>query len=371
MIGRYIDISKGGDNRRSVETRPTRRATPTHRGILWAAVGIAAVFVLTLSSGCGLGGGPRPRNGYSPTTGLVPFLGLDDLGTHSYGFGLGEGSGIVYTQRGGSIDVDHVRGAADITKHAYDLSYAALTQGKTTFSLSPPFEFYTNRVEFEYPETWGTLSEEAQRAIAHEVSLQVAQTVGYNSTLYHEMLTWLGTRFLLVPEFYSAFSWEDVYSNLLGTHLAVRALQDPAGDYDQAMTRLLKAELEHLGVVSKDEAIRATNSVKGQWFTQGLLFPEISRRHLDIGLDDGYVTPALIPGVSEAEPLDYPAPVLDALDTYGFTMRYTIDSGHRADRTMRDIAGADGPIEPLKHYPAIMAYIEDEAIRVYGHDIGQ
>lgn len=371
MIGQTIGASQCGVIRQDVEERPVMHRTCTRRHLARAAVGIVAVLALTLSSGCGFGGGPRPRNGYSPTTGLVPFLGLDDLGTHGYGLGFGEGSGIVYTQRGGSIDVDHARGAADITKHAYDLSTSTLTQGKKTFSLSPPFEYYTNRVEFEYPKNWGTLGEEAQRAIAHEVSLQVAQTVGYNSTLYHEMLTWLGTRFLLVPEFYSAFSWDDVYSNLLGTHLAVRAIQDPAGNYNQAMTRLLKAELERLGVVSKDEAIRATNSVKGRWFTQGLLFPDISRRHLDIGLDDGYVTPVLIPGVSDTEPLDYPVPVLDALDTYGFKMRYTIDSGHRADRRMRDIAGAEGPIEPLKHYPAVMAYIEDEAIRVYGHDIGQ
>jgi hypothetical protein len=184
------------------------------------------------------------------------------------------------------------------------------------------------------------------------------------------MLTWFGTRFLLVPEFYSAFSWEDVYSNLIGTELAIRAVQDPDRNYDQAMTHLLNEEMAVLRAVPKEEAIRATNSVKGKWFTAGVLFPHISRRNIDIGLNDGRVTPVLIPGMSDAEPMDRPVPTLDSLQKHGIEARYTIHSSHGADKKMRQIAGTSGPIEPARHYRAIMEDIRKEALQRYGHDIG-
>lgn len=336
----------------------------TKNTVLRIVVGLA----ISAASGCG-SGMPRPRNGYSPTTGGVPFLDTEHLGCHSYGACTGEGSGIMYTQRGGSIDIDHLRGAADIAKYAYDLSRRALLKGKKGFSVSPLFEYYTNRIEFKYPRNWDTLSPEEKENIATEVSLQVGQIVGFNSTLYHEMLTWFGTRFLLVPEFYSAFSWEDVYSNLLGTKLAMQAVQDPNSSYNQAMTSLLNNEMKILEAVPQQEAVNVTNSVKGKWFTSRLLFPRITKRNIDIGLDDGYVTPTLIPGVSDSEPIDCPVPDLNSLTKYGIEIRYTITSFHRAGRQMCKIAGTEGPIEPLKHYPAIMERIKKEAEEKYEFDI--
>ncbi len=335
--------------------------------------GLVFVFSVMLFSigGCGVGGGPRPRIGYSPTTGGVPFADPARLGSHSYGPGVGEASGIVYTERGGSIDIDHVRGAADIAKRAYDLSRSALLKGKKGFSVSPSFEFYSNKIEFKYPENWDTLSAEEKTSIATEVSLQVGRAVGYNSTLYHEMLTWFGTRFMLMPEFYSAFSWDDVYSNLVGATLAMKAVQDPNQNYNRAMTRLLDEEMRTLGAVPRAEAIRVTDSVKGKWFKGGLAHPSISRRNVDAGFDDGYVSPALIPGASDAEPIDYAVPALDSLEKYGIEMVYTISSGHGADRKMRKIAGTKGPLEPGRHFATIMEHVRKEAVEKYGFDIGQ
>lgn len=332
---------------------------------------IVGGLAIITAGGCGFGGGPRPRCGYSPTTGGVPFPDPARLGTHSYGPGVGEASGIVYTKRGGSIDIDHVRGAADIAKHAYDLSRSALLKGKKRFSVSPPFEFYSNKIEFKYPENWDTLSAEEKTPIAMEVSLQVGHTVGYNSTLYHEMLTWFGTRFMFMPEFYSAFSWDDVYSNLVGATLAMKAVQDPNRNYNQAMTKLLAEEMKTLGALPRAEAIRVTNSVKGKWFKAGPALPGISRRNVDAGFDDGYVSPALIPGVSDAEPIDYAVPALDSLEKYGIEMVYTISSGHGADRKMRKIIQTKGPLEPRRHFAAIMEHIKKEAVEKYGFDIGE
>ena len=339
----------------------------------WACLRVVIVggLVIAAGAGCGVGGGPRPRVGYSPTTGGVPFPDPERLGTHSYGPGLGEASGIVYTKRGGSIDIDHVRGAADIARHAYDLSRSALLKGKNKFSVSPSFEFYSNKVEFKCPENWDTLNKEEKTRIATEVSLQVGHTVGYNSTLYHEMLTWFGTRFLLMPEFYSAFSWDDVYSNLLGATLAMEAVQDPNQNYNQAMTKLLDEAMETLDALPRAEAIRVTNSVKGKWFEKGLTLSSVLRRNVDAGFDDGYVSPALIPGVCNAEPIDYAAPALDSLEKYGIEMAYTIGCARAADRKMRKIVQTKGPLKPQKHFAAIMEYVKKEAVEKYGFDIGQ
>ena len=328
---------------------------------------IAGGLVIAAGAGCG----PRPRVGYSPTPGGAPFCDPERLGNHSYGLGLGEASGIVYTKRGGSIDIDHVRGAADIARHAYDLSRSTLTRGRKKFSVSPSFEFYSNNVEFKYPENWDTLSKEEKTRIATEVSLQVGHTVGYNSTLYHEMLTWFGTRFMLMPEFYSAFSWDDIYSNLIGATLAMEAVQDPNQNYDQAMTKLLDEEMKTLGALPRAEAIRVTNSVKGKWFKGISAFPTVSRRNVDAGFDDGYVSPALIPGISDDEPIDYAAPALDSLEKYGIEMAYTISCARAADRKMRKIAQTKGPLQPRKHFAAIMEYVKKEAVEKYGFDIGE
>jgi len=335
------------------------------------AAGIVAGLMMAFIAGCGIGGGPRPRNGYSPTTGGVPFPDPERLGTHSYGLGLGEASGIVYTLRGGSIDLDHVRGAADIAKHAYDLSWSRLMSGRKKFSVSPAFEYYSNRIEFTYPDNWQTLSTGEKERIAREISLETGRIVGYYSTLYHEMLTWFGTRFLLVPEFYSAFSWDDLYSNLLGATLAMKAVADPNHTYDEAMTLLLDAEMKTLQAVPAAEAIRITNSVKGKWFKPGLALPSISKRNVDAGFDDGFVNPTLIPGVSDAEPIPCAIPRLDSPGKYGFGVKYTIASAHGADRKMRRIAGTSGPLEPLRHFPVIMEHIKKEAVEKYGFDIGQ
>ena len=185
-------------------------------------IGIAGGIVLFCSYGCvNLTGGPRARWGYVPTPRDAPFLGPEELGHHSYGFGVGEGSGMVYTLRGGSIDLDHLRGTADIARYAYQRCYSSIRNKGDGFSFGPSFEWYSNKVQFAYPDHWDRLDPAEKETMAQEIALQVGAMVGFHSTLWHEMLTWYGTHFLLIePEFYSAFSWDDTYSNALGNKLS-------------------------------------------------------------------------------------------------------------------------------------------------------
>lgn len=327
----------------------------------------AAGFMLALTvSGCSLGGGPRARWGFTPQVG---FGNPDRLGTHSYNFGGTEGFGIFYTLRGGSIDLDHVRGTADLARWTYVRAYETLRKGGSRFTVSPSFEWTTNTIQFTYPANWKTLPEAERDRIAHQAALIIAPFVAYNSMIWHEMLTWKGTHFMLFePEFTSAFSWDDLYSNLIGALLATQAVKDghvAVGDYDKAMTALIEEELQRLQVVPKQKAIEITESVKGSWYGGGKLM----KRNMDTGLDDGFATPSIIPGYTDEAPISRKMPTLDGLDALGITVKYTIRSAYFENGELKKIAGADGDVEPVKDYPTIMKDIETEAVAKYGYMI--
>lgn len=325
----------------------------------------AAVLVATLT-GCSLSGGPRARWGFTPQVG---FGDPDNLGTHSYGLSGSEGFGIFYTLRGGSIDLDHLRGAADLTRCAYDRAYAALRKGGSGFSLSPAFEWTTNKVKFTYPDNWDTLSQAEKDEIARKAALIVAPVVGFDSTIWHEMITWEGTHFMLFePEFTSAFSWDDLYSNLSGVDMALEIVSNGysgTADYNQKMTDLIAKEFQRLQVVPKDKAIAITKSVDGTWYAPGKLM----KRNMDIGTDDGMVTPSIIPGYTDEPPISKPAPTLDGLADLGIGITYTISSAYFENGKLKKIAGSKGSVQPVRDYPTIMKKIEQEAINKYGYMI--
>ncbi len=341
---------------------PSRR----HRNLIiimcWFIIG----FMLFTACGCSFTGGPRARWGFTPNG---YFGDPEQLGKHSYGFNLSEGFGILYTLRGGSIDLDHLRGAADITRCAYVRAYNTIRKTNRSFSVSPSLEITTNKVRIEYPPGWKKLPKAEKERIAHEAALIIAPVVGYNSTLWHEMLTWKGTHFALIePEHTSAFSWDDLYSNLVGTELAVEAVKTArksTGDYNRRMTELIKQEMENLQVVSKQKAARITQTVNGKWFSPGKLL----RRHMDAGYDDGQVTPVLIPGFSDEPPLSRPIPTLEALDQFGLTVTYTISSIYFENGELKRIAGANSDVQPLRDYTKIMENIRQEAVEKYNYII--
>lgn len=324
---------------------------------------LTTVFI---TGGCGLTGGPRARWGFTPQ---MQYGDPNRLGTHSYSFRLSEGFGIFYTLRGGSIDLDHVRGAADLTRFTYIRAMKTIQKGGGRFRVSPAFELTTNHVEIHYPENWDKRPEAEKERIAHEAALIIAPVVGYNSTLWHEMLTWKGTRFALIePEHLSAFSWEDVYSNLMGVELAMEAIQNShvkEAAYNQAMTELIEQEFQRLEVVPKDKAIEITESVRGTWHATGKIY----KRNMSTGYDNGWVTPSIIPGYTEAEPIERRMPTLDGLEELDIQVKYTIRSPYLETGQLKKMAGTNTHVEPAKDFAAIMAGIEAEAIDKYNYQI--
>ncbi|OHB77763.1 MAG: hypothetical protein A2Z25_24395 [Planctomycetes bacterium RBG_16_55_9] len=355
---------KNKTSERYAEERPNvlaARRAGRIKNALWLTAVAGLSLVLT---GCSLSGGPRARWGFTPNG---SFGDPERLGTHSYGLSGSEGFGIFYTLLGGSIDLDHLRGSADITKCAYDRAFKAVRKTKRSFSVSPALEFTTNKVRIEYPPGWKELTQAEKDRIAHEAALTIAPVVGYNSTLWHEMLTWKGTHFAVIePEHTSAFSWDDLYSNLVGAELAVEAIKGgdtSTGDYNRAMTVLIKKELERLQIVPKQKAAQITGSVRGTWYGSRRLI----RRNMDAGYDDGQVTPSIIPGYTDQPPITRPIPTLESLDKLGIKVKYTISSIYLEDAELQRIAGVKGAVEPLKHYAKIMENIRREAVEKYNY----
>ncbi len=346
-------------------------------------------FLIILQTGCAhnegfnnhsVKGRPRARVGRyaTPAVGTI-FAGAEDLGVHGYYNGWMEKIGIAYTCKAGHIDLAHVRKSADWTAYLAANILEQLKRNETRFSFrfKEPARYY---VQLTYPDWWKDLPQEEKDRITRDISIGLGQYFTYVGCNWHEILTWFGYRSVaLYPEFPSAFSWEDSFSDLLGTHIAAKALRDTEHEYDEAMTLALKRELDDLGIQPRDVAIRASNAVRGLWFSGDFLFlVDMKGRNFDIGLDDGLVTPWLVPSLPEcegAQPQSYPAPSLDFLSEYGFSAKFELEPKELERHKILSIVYPDQKkrkkrIEPAAHFAAIMANITQDAVKKHGFYIG-
>jgi hypothetical protein len=335
--------------------------------------GLAIGFVLAVGGCFSIGGEPRPRlAGYPASTVGSRFLDANGLGRHSYGLSFPENAGMAYTCRGGHIDIDHLRIAADYTKYLSEKTYPRLLKGdkKFTFALNvDPSKYF---VKLDYPDNWEYLPKEDREKISKEVSIEIGEYLTFTMVNWHEILTWYGFRSVgFFPEFPSAFSWEDVYSNLLGTRLAAQAIKDTSRRYDEAMTILIKNELETLGVQSAATSRNASEKMRGKWFS-GIALPDIKERNMDIGLDDGFVTPTLVPDVCpDAKPQSYPAPTLDSFHKYGFSITLEVEPRIWEQHGILKAVYPKGDGTRIKlpeHFPLIIDNMREKAQKL-GHHI--
>jgi hypothetical protein len=325
----------------------------------------------------GMNFAPRIRYGAYPTSILgTPWAG-PKLGTHGYYYRFSEKSGIAYTCRAGHVDIMHARIAADWTAYLVGESYEHIMRGDKTFSYKLLVDRSKNRVILSYPENWKSLSKDEQSRIAREIALAMGPYLTFTMTTWHEIITWYGFQCIGLPtEYASAFSWEDSYSNLLGTILATRALQDREHSYNKAMKIVLDEEMKKLGVLPAKESKRASESVYGNWYKGRVsMFVDLRRRNFDIGLGDGFVTPTLlpnVPGCEGARPVSYPVPTLDALSRYGFSAHVEIQPREWERNRILRIVYPDKKgkrIHPTEHFPIIMAQIRREAEAKYGPEM--
>jgi hypothetical protein len=257
---------------------------------------------------------PRIRPGsYASATHGVRFLDANDLGRHGYRFDWSERNGITYACRAGHIDIAHVRKAADYTGYLAAGVLRQIEQGQTQvqFKLIEPSVYF---VTLTFPPDWSRLDSVEQERTARIVSRELGAYLAHTALTWHEILTWFGYR----PrphksEFPSAFSWEDTYSNVLGVQIGAAALADPNVPFSQAVTRILAERLDDLGGQPAQVARQAAEAMRGQWYATRWSGIRIWRRNFDVGQDDGYVTPCLVPSLTACEgamprPLRVPTP---------------------------------------------------------------
>lgn len=334
-----------------------------------AVVRCSHLFVLllavTLLSGCQERGKPRLRFGafFGSPFGMN-FTEPENLGNHSFGFTLNETNGIVYTCKGGFIDIGHVREAADRTAYLRHITYQNLIQGERKFSFCvlEPSRYW---VTLSYPKNWEDYSIQEREAIAKELSIHLGQYLAHTSLIWHEIVTWYGFATVgIFPDTISAFSWEDTYSDNLGIWLAGQALRDERGQYDVAMTELLSQKLQELDVQPARITRKAVKRIEGQWFTGGFYFlVDMKRRNLDVGLDDSRITPWLVPGICpDAEPRPYPVSNLEIFCGYDFDFTVEMEPNVlEKDKIYKSIGLAkDKRIRPQVDFPRIMALIDKQ-----------
>jgi len=335
--------------------------------------GIAGVGLVIFASGCNIGA-PRPRMGTLPTPPPGPrFADPNNLGKHSYHFSPFEKNAIVYTCKAGHLDITHIRWNGDHTRYLIKKTRKTIHEKEDGFAFNLSLELSRHRVKFKYPENWDDLSHKEKEKIADEIAFEIGPYLAFNATIWHEIITWFGVHFAgFEPEFNSSFSWEDMYSNLLGTKLAVEAVKDTKHRYNKAMTLAIDRKLKELGPQSRSTAIYASEKMRGEWYT-GYLLVDIIRKNMDIGLDDGYITPVLVPGIcDDAEPELLAVPTTDILSKYGFSMEYEVrpyewERGKILKVIYPD--GQNGKVEPAKHFPIYMEYIKKEAVEKYNYII--
>jgi hypothetical protein len=312
---------------------------------------------------------PRPRPGcYASATVKVPFNDSNSLGRHNRGSFIGEHDGIVYTDCGGHIDIAHLRIAADNVYYLYNKISRQLNAGCADFTCSLNTDTSIFDIDIKCPPDFSVLPPDKQQKIIDNVSLEAAQYVAWQMVTWHEVATWFGQKlFGVVPQFQSAFSWEDNYSNLLGVILAAKAIRHPDQNFNDDMTVLLKEELGKLGSRSADVAQYASEKMRGKWYT-GYFDVHILKRNFDIGIDDGYVSPVLVPGMCVlAKPQSYPSPKLNTAKKYGFTVSVVVKPRGAVAKHCRDIIypdGRKGPVIPSIHLPIIMKQIKKEAVEM-------
>ena len=329
------------------------------------AIGHALLFGLCVSilTGCSHYNGLRDYHGHPRhRKGAVPchsfpnkFIEPHRLGKHHYHYSLEERSGIVYTTKAGHVDIPHLRKSADWTAYLAGMSLENILAEKRhwRFSLTEPTRYY---VTLDYPADWASL--ENRDEIAEEVAIQLGEYFAYNGTVWHEMLTWFGYKSSrVVPEFASAFSWEDGFSNLLGTTLAATALRDKEHGYDEAMTLLLNDRLESLDVQPMKVAQQIAKDANGKWYvTRFPIFMYVIQRNLDIG-EDGSVQSL----TNEGEGISIPIPQKNWGD-HGFKMAVEIDPRGFRSRGVRKQLAKDR-LTPEDDFTTLLDFIERDAKR--------
>lgn len=334
--------------------------------------GFASVLLVVL---CGIFGGCSSSTKYcgcgsklntlrSPYFGgLISYDNPEELKPHNYNKNYS--AGMLYTANAGYIDLGHLREGADRVKCNFDTIYPAILKGEKqiSFRIIEPARYH---ISVKYPPNWKDLTFDQKQNLAKEISLDIAEYVAHKSLIWHEIITWYGYSCVRIfPEKPSSFSWEDVYSDVLGCRLGRLALE-MGGNYNKNMTLLIKEELKKLNVQSAEVAKSATDKIqgRGKWFWGGPYpFIVMNRRNFNVF---GTICPWLVPGVCNGTAIPLPSPNLDFVKEKGFFVKVKLEPKTRQGKRA---SGIPGKVCPEKDFPRIVEKIRAEAIKERGENV--
>ena len=236
--------------------------------------------------------GPIPVPGYE----IYNTIGPEDVGDHEYDGGVplkgkltfdalktGENNGLVYTCRAGFIDIAHLRLWADYTMFLTAWIGRHLDTGGT---LPIREEGGERRLVLKPVDP-----ELRQDYTVRQLTVPLAMWIAYQMSIWHEIVTWYGWSHLaMFPELASAFSPEDMYSNLLGIKISGSLIYERQVEserkFNEAMTVSIPLLLNLLGGQPGDVGNAAATYVDGVWWDSTAKLPSkalVRKRYFDIG----------------------------------------------------------------------------------------
>ncbi|MDA3929936.1 MAG: DUF4056 domain-containing protein [Prolixibacteraceae bacterium] len=197
----------------------------------------------------------------------IPFVKVSDIiaketiGEHEYLGGKNEGNGIIYTYKGGFIDLGHLRDQSDWTAYLHQLILQ--NKGNEKFEIVLGRECGLKSLQIQIPKN-----------ISNKDAALLAGRIAFDLSVWHEIATWYGASSVpFVPERYSSFSVEDDYSNQLGIQLGIASILSDE-PFSEAMTKLLDQKLKELEIAQTiDESFNAMELVNGRWWSQEYKIP--------------------------------------------------------------------------------------------------
>jgi hypothetical protein len=224
-----------------------------------------------------------------PFVTLTEITGVEYIGNHHYLGDHSEGNGIIYTRKGGFIDMAHLRDQADWTAYLYHVIQEH--KGVNDFEVKLGYEGGPKRLILNVPND-----------LSDENTIVLAGRIAYDLSVWHEIATWYGVSTVpFLRERFSSFSIEDDYSNLMGVILGIEALKSNM-DYCDAMSVFIADKLIELDRVdSISETYDAMEKLLNKWWTRDYRFPQSY-----VTLKREYSTyseasPVLVPEMTKAE----------------------------------------------------------------------
>ncbi|MFK7812115.1 MAG: DUF4056 domain-containing protein [Maribacter sp.] len=255
-----------------------------------------------------------------PFANIDQVISIDDLGEHHYMGHKSEGTGTIYTQKGGFIDLGHLRDQIDWTRYLY----TTILNSKGKGEIILPLRNEAGRK---------TLYLNVPAQLDDNNCVLLAGKIAYDFSLWHEISTWFGASTVpLLSEKFSSFSVEDVYSNLLGIHVGMKTLHSNL-PFNTAATKIIESTLDSLGVVKTAvETYEAYNTVHNKWYTSKKRIPH---KNITLKRDPDVLTssrPWIIPNqksdIGDSIILDVPL-LSTAGDSLTNFYQFTIDLNHR------------------------------------------